>query len=60
PVSYKDVSGKLCQWRIAQLHMAHRAPSLFIMRVAQNRELESNAFAAPFLSRFQPKTTIEA
>ncbi|MCI91580.1 hypothetical protein A2U01_0112874, partial [Trifolium medium] len=25
--SYKDVSGKLCQWRVAQLHMARRAPS---------------------------------
>ncbi|MCI44311.1 hypothetical protein A2U01_0065550, partial [Trifolium medium] len=31
-VSYKDVSGRLCQWRVAQLHMARRAPSMFITR----------------------------
>ncbi|MCI72870.1 hypothetical protein A2U01_0094134, partial [Trifolium medium] len=35
PVSYKDVSGKLCQWRVAQLHVARRASSMFIARVAQ-------------------------
>ncbi|MCI60782.1 hypothetical protein A2U01_0082038, partial [Trifolium medium] len=27
PVSQKDVSGRLCPWRVAQLHMARRAPS---------------------------------
>ncbi|MCI90552.1 hypothetical protein A2U01_0111845, partial [Trifolium medium] len=36
PVSWKVASGRLGQWRVAQLHMARRAPSLFISRVAQN------------------------
>ncbi|MCI84111.1 hypothetical protein A2U01_0105387, partial [Trifolium medium] len=27
PVSYKDASGRLCRLRVAQLHMARRAPS---------------------------------
>ncbi|MCI41112.1 hypothetical protein A2U01_0062345, partial [Trifolium medium] len=30
-------SGRFVQWRVAQIHLARRAPSLFITRDAQNR-----------------------
>ncbi|MCI31513.1 hypothetical protein A2U01_0052725 [Trifolium medium] len=36
PVSWKYGSERLCHWRVAQLHMARRVPSMFITRVAQN------------------------
>ncbi|MCI90448.1 hypothetical protein A2U01_0111740, partial [Trifolium medium] len=29
-------SGTFVQWRVAQLHLARRVPSLFITRAAQN------------------------
>ncbi|MCI83097.1 hypothetical protein A2U01_0104372, partial [Trifolium medium] len=35
PVSYNDVSEKLCHWRVAQLHVARHASSMFIARDAQ-------------------------
>ncbi|MCI81233.1 hypothetical protein A2U01_0102506, partial [Trifolium medium] len=35
PVCWMDASGTLVHLRVAQLHLARRAPSKFIARVAQ-------------------------